>query len=132
MALIRVPATVAPDLLGFGLSAKPRRAYSLVEQADLIDSLVESLGLGAPKPLHILAHDYSVSLAQELLARDLETDSRNSRTSSVIFLNGGLVPETHRALLVQQLAASPYTGWLIKRYRFVSTAMQSLTAALNS
>lgn len=92
------------DLLGFGLSAKPRdHDYTLVAQADLCEAL---LGAEGATSYHVLAHDYGDSVAQELLARQGEPGER-PRLRSMAFLNGGLFPETHRATLVQRLLASP-------------------------
>jgi pimeloyl-ACP methyl ester carboxylesterase len=108
---------VAPDFLGFGFSAKPQYIkYSLVRQANVVEALMKSLGVAAAAEVHVIAHDYAVSVVQELLARDKEFKDRPFRLLSVVFLNGGLFPEAHRPLLVQKLAASPYTGWLIKRF----------------
>lgn len=95
---------VAPDLIGFGFSAKPKDYdYSLVDQATLCASLCTQLGLGEA---HVLAHDYGVSIAQELLARH-EEQAGGLRLQSIALLNGGLFPETHRALLVQKLLRTP-------------------------
>lgn len=94
---------IACDMLGFGDSAKPRgHAYSLLEQADLQQALLAHLGVD--KPLHVLAHDYGDSVAQELLAR--HQDGR-IQLDSCVFLNGGLFPETHHPVLVQKLLLSP-------------------------
>jgi pimeloyl-ACP methyl ester carboxylesterase len=91
------------DMLGFGDSAKPRRhAYSLLEQADVQQALLAHLGISAP--VHVLAHDYGDSVAQELLARHYEG---RVLLASCVFLNGGLFPETHRPLLAQRLLLSP-------------------------
>jgi pimeloyl-ACP methyl ester carboxylesterase len=101
---------IACDMLGFGDSAKPvNHEYSLLEQADLQQALLAHLGI--EEPVHLLAHDYGDSVAQELLARHYE--SRITVASSV-FLNGGLFPETHRPVLVQKLLLSPL-GWMIGR-----------------
>ena len=101
---------IACDMLGFGDSAKPRgHAYSLLEQADLQQALLAHLGIQAP--VHVLAHDYGDSVAQELLARHHE---QRIRLASCVFLNGGLFPETHRPVLVQKLLLSPI-GVLIGR-----------------
>ncbi len=58
---------IAPDMIGFGFSAKPRGwGYSIHDQADLHLALCARLGVSE---VHVLAHDYGVSVAQELLAR---------------------------------------------------------------
>ncbi|MEO4046011.1 alpha/beta hydrolase [Pseudomonas sp. CAU 1711] len=94
---------MACDMLGFGFSAKPRgHAYSLLEQADLQQALLAHLGIDAP--LHLLAHDYGDSVAQELIARHQEG---RLRLASCVFLNGGLFPETHRPVLTQKLLLGP-------------------------
>ncbi len=94
---------IACDMLGFGDSAKPRGyAYSLLEQADLQQALLRHLGHAGA--VHVLAHDYGDSVAQELLARHREG---RIQLASCVFLNGGLFPETHRPVLVQRLLLSP-------------------------
>lgn len=101
---------IACDMLGFGDSDKPRgHDYRLLEQADLQQALVRHLGIDGP--VHLLAHDYGDSVAQELLARHHEG---RARIASCVFLNGGLFPETHRPVLVQKLLLSPL-GPLIGR-----------------
>ncbi|MGE7958224.1 alpha/beta fold hydrolase [Pseudomonas sp. NPDC089530] len=101
---------IACDMLGFGDSAKPREhEYSLLEQADLQQALLQHLGIDAP--VHLLAHDYGDSVAQELLARHYED---RSEIASCVFLNGGLFPETHRPVLTQKLLLSPL-GWMLGR-----------------
>jgi len=106
--LIQRFRVIAPDMLGFGFSDKPRRhAYSLFEQATLHEALLASLGL---QRAHVLAHDYGDTVAQELLARHLDrtrTGAPGLSLHSVCFLNGGLFPEVHRALRVQKLLAGP-------------------------
>ncbi|MFP5305889.1 MAG: alpha/beta fold hydrolase, partial [Gammaproteobacteria bacterium] len=99
------PHVIAPDLLGFGFSAKPpRHRYSLLEQADLCEALLGALGVGH---VHLLAHDYGVSVAQELIARHEERAGRSLQLGSVALLNGGLFPEAHRATFMQKLMRSP-------------------------
>lgn len=96
---------VTIDMLGFGFSDKPNnRNYTIHKQADLFDELISHLQI---KKFHLLAHDYGDSVAQELLARQLER-SASARCLSCCFLNGGLFPETHRALLFQKLMLSPF------------------------
>lgn len=100
---------IACDMLGFGFSAKPRGyRYSLLDQADLQQALLDHLGT---QTCHLLAHDYGDSVAQELLARH----HRGPRLlESLCLLNGGLFPETHRPVLMQRLLMSPI-GFLIGR-----------------
>jgi pimeloyl-ACP methyl ester carboxylesterase len=94
----------ALDLIGFGFSAKPGDyAYSLLDQADLCEAWLKAMGV---RSYHVLAHDYGDSVAQELLARAREPGDRPA-LRSIAFLNGGLFPETHRALLTQRLLLSP-------------------------
>tara|TARA_B110000046_G_scaffold185931_1_gene230536 strand:+ start:1403 stop:2293 length:891 start_codon:yes stop_codon:yes gene_type:complete len=102
---------VALDMLGFGFSDKPNsRDYSIHSQADIVEALVDVMQLDL---FHVLAHDYGDTVAQELLARQLE-GSGAGNWRSCCFLNGGLFPETHQALLTQRLLLSPI-GWLVNR-----------------
>ena len=92
------------DMHGFGFSAKPNeRTYTIHKQADLFAELLRRLDI---PEYHMLAHDYGVSVAQELLARQ-DASSESAVCLSCCFLNGGLFPETHRALLTQKLLLSP-------------------------
>lgn len=98
---------LASDFLGFGFSEKPRdHSYSLLAQTDLIEALTEHVGF---RRFHLLSHDYGVSVAQELLARDFERRNADLPTvlRSVCFLNGGLFPESHRPRPIQRLLLSP-------------------------
>lgn len=92
-----------PDFLGFGASAKPKdHAYSLVEQADLVEALWARDGVTSTA---LAGHDYAVSVVQELLARDLDVE-----LTSVTLLNGGLYPDLHRPQPVQEALADPEQG----------------------
>ncbi len=105
----------ALDMIGFGFSAKPRRYdYSIQDQADLHEAYFRHLGLSR---IHILAHDYGDTVAQELLARFIDRRAAGAdglEIASVCFLNGGLFPEQHRATLTQRLLHSPI-GALLSR-----------------
>ena len=92
------------DMIGFGFSDKPRNyAYSIKDQADIYDEFLASRGVSE---FHILAHDYGDTVAQELIARDIERSKRPT-LRSVCLLNGGLFPETHRRVRYQSLLLSP-------------------------
>jgi pimeloyl-ACP methyl ester carboxylesterase len=114
---------IACDLLGFGYSDKPRgHDYRLLEQADLNQALLAHLGIDGP--VHVLAHDYGDSVAQELLARHHEG---RIQLASGVFLNGGLFPETHRPVLVQKLLLSPLgvvVGRLFSRRKLAASFAQ--------
>lgn len=108
----RYPHVIAPDLLGFGFSDKPHpHAYSLLEQTELCLDLLRSCGV---ERVHLLAHDYGVSIAQELLARANAGSADSIPVLSVVFLNGGLFPDAMQPTLTQRLLHSPL-GALIAR-----------------
>lgn len=92
-ALAQGHELLAPDLLGFGASKKPAdHVYSIGEQADLVEAVWARAGVTSTS---IVAHDYAVSVTQELLARDAAGELA-SEIGSVTLLNGGLYPEVHR------------------------------------
>lgn len=100
---------IAPDFLGFGYSDKPREHdYRISEQADMAEALMAAKGI---EQYHILAHDYGDTVAQEMLARERERDEA-LRIQSIVLLNGGLFPETHRPRPVQQLLLGPLGSFL--------------------
>ncbi|WP_243391616.1 alpha/beta fold hydrolase [Pseudohalioglobus lutimaris] len=110
---------VAMDMLGFGFSAKPSpHDYRIMEQADICEALVGHLELDE---FHVLAHDYGDTVAQEMLARQ-NAGAGIGRWRSCLFLNGGLFPETHQALLVQRLLLGPL-GFLV-RHAFSRASMR--------
>jgi len=109
--LVQNNNVLAADMLGFGFSDKPREhTYSIEDQADLMQGLLDGLGL---ESVHLFAHDYGCSVAQELLAREQE-GMLPFRITSVCFLNGALFPEVHNPLMIQRLLRSPLGG-LISR-----------------
>lgn len=109
-ALTQRYRVIACDMLGFGFSDKPRgHAYSLLEQADIQQALLDHLGV---VQYHLLAHDYGDSVAQEMLARDPQGEFLRS----LCFLNGGLFPETHRPVLLQRLLMSPIGPLIGRRF----------------
>ncbi len=95
---------LAFDFLGFGLSEKPREHdYSLFWQADLAEELVRRHGGG--RPVFILAHDMGTSVANELMARDLE-GKLEMELAGVLLFNGSMVLEAASPILGQRILRS--------------------------
>lgn len=95
---------IAVDFLGFGFSAKPHpHNYSIDEQVDLLIAFLKMKDLNE---LHVMAHDYAVSVAQELLARQ-QAGELSILINSICFLNGGMFPQAYRPRLIQKLLLSP-------------------------
>ncbi|HUC08729.1 MAG TPA: alpha/beta hydrolase [Solirubrobacterales bacterium] len=93
LLLEELPArnVLAFDFLGFGLSAKPREHdYSLFWQADLTEELLRRHGGG--RPVFIVAHDMGTSVANELMARDLE-GKLAMEVAGILLFNGSMVLE---------------------------------------
>ncbi|MFQ3218640.1 MAG: pimeloyl-ACP methyl ester carboxylesterase [Paraglaciecola sp.] len=111
------------DLLGFGLSDKPyKHQYSLLEQADIVEALLAQQGVSQ---CHILAHDYGDSVAQELLARHFQQQTKVD-IQSICYLNGGLFADHHRPLFTQKLLKSAL-GPLVCRFMRQSSLQRSLS-----
>ena len=102
---------IAPDMIGFGFSARPRNYdYSLFDQADLLVALLAYLEVDE---LYLLAHDYGDTVAQELLARQRE-GQQPATIRAACLLNGGIFPERIRPRPLQRLLLSPL-GPLVSR-----------------
>lgn len=101
----RDPAVLAFDCLGFGLSDKPAdHDYTLAEQADIAEALVKRHGDG--RPVFLVAHDMGTSVANELMARDID-GALEMNVTGALLLNGSMI----------QGAASPTLGQRILRSR---------------
>lgn len=106
------PNRLAFDFLGFGLSEKPRgHDYSLFWQADLTEELVRRHGEGAP--VFIVAHDMGTSVANELMARDLE-GKLEMEVAGIVLFNGSMVLEAASPTPAQRALRSPF-GPLVAR-----------------
>jgi pimeloyl-ACP methyl ester carboxylesterase len=118
---------IAPDLLGFGFSAKPRvHEYSILEQATIVESLLDHLQV---HHIDILAHNMGDTVAQELLARVADRIATGDHDQALTigracFLNGGLFPEAHRPRLIQRLLLTrlgPLLGGFLDRAKLEKT-----------
>ncbi len=93
------------DLLGFGLSDKPRdHVYSLLWQADLAEALIERHR--GDREIHLVAHDMGTSVATELLTRS-QTGRLGFDPADVLLFNGSIVLAEASLTWVQQLLRSP-------------------------
>jgi len=106
-ALARRHSLLMPDFLGFGASEKPsEHHYTLHEQTDLVEALWAREGITSSS---VVAHDYAVSVTQELLARRAE-GALAVQLGAVTLLNGGLYPDLHRLQPGQQALLDPQQG----------------------
>lgn len=103
----------ALDMIGFGFSDKPKKyPYSIIDQADIHEQVLDAKEI---RKVHVLAHDYGDTVAQELIARHqtrILNGEEGLEIASVCFLNGGLFPETHQPRLIQKLLISPIGSFL--------------------
>jgi pimeloyl-ACP methyl ester carboxylesterase len=106
-ALAERHALLLVDFLGFGASEKPAdHDYSLHEQADLVEALWAREQVSASV---VVAHDYAVSVTQELLARRADGGLAVD-LPAVHLLNGGLYPDLHRPQPTQTALLDPEQG----------------------
>jgi len=130
---LRFGRVIAPDFLGFGFSDKPlyhhifrmnpaqvvqvEHNYTIFEQAEIIQSLLHHLDIGK---VHLLAHDFGDTVAQELLHRHNHynrTDINQTliEIKTVCLLNGGIFPEMHKARWSQEISLHPVVGNYLPR-----------------
>jgi pimeloyl-ACP methyl ester carboxylesterase len=92
------------DLPGYGLSDKPDRAYSLFEQASVVESVVAALGVSE---VDLLTHDMGDSVGGELLARGLDGLLRFAIRRRVLTNGSVYLDLAHLTAGQQFLAALP-------------------------
>lgn len=118
--LVQSRRVIACDMLGFGLSDKPRSGYSIHKQTDIQDAFLAHLSV---EKYDALVHDYGNTVGQELFACRNEA-SAQSVHGRMCFLNGGLFPEQHRQRPVQKLGVSPIgfiMAFLLNQKRFAKS-----------
>jgi pimeloyl-ACP methyl ester carboxylesterase len=93
------------DCLGFGLSDKPRdHDYSLLWQADAAEELVRR---NAPdQSVLVVGHDMGTSVANELMARDIEA-VLGFDLAGVVLFNGSMIQGAASPTLGQKLLRGP-------------------------
>ncbi|XP_013780994.1 mesoderm-specific transcript protein-like [Limulus polyphemus] len=108
---------VALDFLGLGFSDKPRfHKYSIFEQASIVEELLQTL---QTNKVHILAHDYGDTVAQELIARHLDAAEEKKNyvnVMSLCLLNGGIFPAKHHPRLMQRILVLPLVGTILSKF----------------
>jgi pimeloyl-ACP methyl ester carboxylesterase len=93
---------IAFDFLGFGLSAKPDRHYSIELQCDLTEVLLGQLGVDR---FALVTHDMGDSVGGELLARQLAGTSQLSVSRRVV-TNGSIYLDLAQLTAGQQYLLS--------------------------
>jgi pimeloyl-ACP methyl ester carboxylesterase len=97
-------AVLAPDFLGFGLSEKPRdHRYDLHWQADMVEELVRRQD--ETRPVFFVAHDMGTSVANELMARDIEGVLEMDLVGGLL-LNGSMIQDAASPTLGQRILRS--------------------------
>jgi pimeloyl-ACP methyl ester carboxylesterase len=94
------------DFLGFGDSDKPREPYAYADQVAIVTALWDRHDIDRTS---LVAHDYGVSVAQELLT------SHGERLARAAFMNGGLYAHLHRPIAIQRALRAPVVGALVAR-----------------
>lgn len=97
---------LAVDFPGFGASPPSPVGYAIHAAADAVEGWWSARGITSTL---LVAHDYGVSVAQELLARRAE-QHLDVAVTGVVWMNGGLYPELHRPTIGQQLLLDPEHG----------------------
>lgn len=110
------------DFLGFGLSNKPRRTYSVFEQADIAEDAARAASVGSAA---LVAHDYGDTVAQVLLHRQAQ-GTLPFRIERAVLLNGGVLPREHRPIPIQLAMANRAAGPLLSKMVSKQTIRRSL------
>ncbi len=99
------------DFLGYGFSDKPRQhPYSIFEQADITQAVVNSLGI---EQINILTHDLGNSVVLELFKRG------NPLVERLVMLNGSVLLDYYQPVITQKLLLNLIAGPIISRLRLI-------------
>lgn len=95
---------IAPDLIGFGRSDKPRNFdYTVAGQADAVERLLDQLGI---TQVALVGHDMGALIAAELIARNPE------RVRHLVLTNTSLRPQNWYGVGPLSLLRLPVVGEL--------------------
>lgn len=92
------------DHLGFGASSKPRMRYTFDAQIQALQGVWREHGIDRTL---LVAHDYSVSMVQEILWRIVRGTWDGPRIDGATLLNGGLFYSQQKPLMIQRLLRGP-------------------------
>jgi len=98
------------DLLGYGNSDKGigQARFSVQQQANLVVAVWERYGVSRT---HLVVHDFSVSVCQELLGREPKDHLGGVELGKVLWLNGSVFVDLYRPLGVERMLARKGAGW---------------------
>ncbi len=97
---------IIPDLLGYGASDRPA-SITFPDQVEMLLGLWRQLDV---ERTILVAHDYSVSVVQEILARIVAGSWPGPIIQGVVLLNGGVTWSGNRPLPIQQVLRVPVVG----------------------
>ncbi len=102
------------DFLGYGYSDKPKEIdYSFKIQTDIVEDFLKQKNITS---LYVVAHDYGVTAAQEMMSRAIERKKNNTETfqlKGVVLLNGGVFPESHKPRFMQKILVSSIGKYVV-------------------
>ncbi|MBK9635873.1 MAG: alpha/beta hydrolase [Bacteroidetes bacterium] len=114
---------VVHDHLGFGFSDKPLNySYSLIEQAEMAIELWRQLGL---KEIHLVAHDYGTTIANEIIVRK-QMGYEPVKIKSLTLSNGSMHIELAKLKVIQKLLKHPFYGKFVVKLMHKTTFIQQM------
>lgn len=111
------------DHLGFGLSDKPTNySYSLIEQAEMSIELWKQNGI---KEIHVVAHDYGCTVANEIIVRK-QQGYEPVKIKSITLSNGSMHIELAKLKFIQKLLKHEFYGKYIVALMNKPTFLKSM------
>ncbi|MBL0079853.1 MAG: alpha/beta hydrolase [Bacteroidetes bacterium] len=114
---------IVHDHIGFGFSDKPNHySYSLIEQADKAIQLWQKLGI---QDVHLVAHDYGTSVANEIIVRK-QLGFEPVKIKSLTLSNGSMHIELAKLKVIQKLLKHPFYGKFVVKLMHKTTFIQQM------